>query len=366
MRRSTVATLLTAAVVGLTSGSVTALVRGGTQDGGTEPVGATTRAGAPGRLLYLDDQVLHDGETSVTLDPAVEDVDRLVRAADGWVLAQHTGSTEPRARLWHVRPDGAAAPIAEAYGPWDLDPSGTRVVGTDDETGSVRAWTLDGRVVGDAGVVKEERAVVWSGNQSVVISGLTGNEGSWRLYRWPMGRGARLLDVAGLEDLVASRAGDLLVGRSSSEGYPTPAGPNTCLQVQAAPGPRSSETDGDDGSTPGSLTCDWLPMSGTGAVLSPDDALVLAAPVDTDGFGPTRAASFSATGGVRRDFAELALPALTTDVEWLDGEHLVLTVASDVELDDQTGTRLEVCGRRGGCETVVAKDVGRLLVGEQY
>lgn len=360
MHRSTVATLMVAAVVGLGSGSLTAVARGGNDDGDTGAAAAAPGAtGAVGRLLYLQGQQLHDGGTTVEVQEPLEDVQRLVRAASGWILAEHVGTTEPAWRLVHVREDGSVTTVAEAFGPWDVDPSGTRVAGVDTETGAVRVWNLDGRVAADAGVVPETRAVSWGGNDAVVVSALEGGGGFWRVWRWPMGRVARLTADGGLEEVTASRDGRLQVGLSSPERSPLPDGPNTCLQVASTPGtvpPR--------GTAVSSLTCDWVPMAGTRAVFSPDGDSVLAMPSGTDGFGPGEAATFSARDGVRRDFRVLDLPDHTRGVQWLDADRLVVDVATDG--DQGAGSELRVCTRAGECEPVARDDDAPLLVGEQY
>lgn len=362
MRRSTVATLLAAAVVGLGSGSLTAVARGGIDGGTSTTATGSSRSGAIGRLLYLRGQELHDGESTVEVQEPLDDVQRLVRAANGWVLAEHVGTTEPAWRLLHVREDGSTTTLAEAFGSWDVDPSGTRVAGVDTETGAVRVWTLDGRVVADAGVVPETRDVSWGGNDAVVIGALRGGDGWWRVWRWPMGRIARLSTDGGLEELTASRDGGLVVGLSSPERAPLPAGPNTCLQVASTTG-----TVGPRGTAVSALTCDWVPMSGTRAVFSPDGRRVLAMPSGSDGFGPGEAATFSARDGVRRDLRVLDLPDWTRGVQWLDADRLVVDVAvGGVGDGDGPGSELRVCSRTGGCRPVARDDETPLLVGEQY
>ncbi|GAB3991914.1 hypothetical protein [Nocardioides marmoraquaticus] len=364
MHRSTVATLIIAAAVGLGSGSLTAVARGGSDDGSTggAAAGPTSGTGASASLLYLDGRTLHDGDREVRLQQRLRDPVRLVRLASGWLVADRTG--ENTSLLWRVDEDGAMIDVTEVRDDWDLDRTRTKVAGVYAADGVLSAWSvapgLATRLLGRAESAPEVAGVGWQGSRVLATEAADPDPG--RTWVWRPGAEPRRTPVVLPAELSASADGDLVAGAVTAEGFTVTDLPNGCLLVATAPGVPA----GPDGTVPSAQTCDWRPDR-QAAVFSPDASLVLAIPERTDGFGPAAFGTFSSTAGPREDLAVLDAPEWTTGAQWLDDDTLLVLSRTDGELDAGTGSVLRACDRSGAdCEVVAATERGAIVVGDPY
>lgn len=360
MNRTTAAALVTLAVIGTVGGSVSAVIRG---DGGVRPPVASADSDVPettANVLYAGAKVIHDGRAAVRYDAPFDTPDRLVRTPTGYLVSHDTSPQEPSSRVYFVAPDGTTTKVADILGRFDLDARGDRIVATDLETGNLRVWDLDGTVTAtwDGGPTSQSRPV-WSGDQvlsSAVAGSRQGDSGTWQMWRWdPRTGNARQLSTPGMAELSASRDGGLLAGSVGLDGFSV-IEQNYCLGVASAPGASASLTWD---------TCDWRLNGGHSDSFSPDGKRILTVPSETDGFGPGQFVTFSATAGPSEDLRKFRAPAWTMDANWLDDDTLLLTGATDGDLDAQTGTWIRSCTLEGRCAEVATRAHGPLVVGEQ-
>jgi hypothetical protein len=361
MNRTTVATLVSAGVVGLILGTVSAVVREEPKAEVPAPLATASETPSPQRstLLYADAKVIHDGVDEIPHDATEGDLRRLVRTKDGYLLANATSPQEPSFRLYAVAKDGTTTTVADVLGSWDLDESGTKVVGTDLESAGLFVWDLTGRVLETSGRPRGATLdPVWQGDR-VVLSGRTEEDGGalWRVLTWEPSTGAmELTDHVGMTDWTGSADGELLAGSVGSDGVSTDES-NPCLRVMTPP--RGSG--GDEWQT-----CDWR-LNGpiAAGAFSPDGERLMAIPAQSDGFGPGVFMVMSATEGPRSGgVSEIDAPDWTLDAQWLDDDHLL--VHSRVSDAENAGGVLTKCDLEGSCEEVARARRGDLVPGEQY
>lgn len=375
MNRTTVVALVATAAVGMIGGTMTAVIRGDNDrpGGSAGPTDRSSRTpsspGAPtptsANVLYAGAKTIHDGDRTVRYDAPFDTPDRLVRTRNGWLVSTSTGTdAHPQSsRVYTVAPDGTTKAIAEIADAFDLNDTRDRIVATEVESGAVKVWDVDGEVVRTWPGPRGATRPVWSGElvfaSAVVDSGGEsepgGETGVWNLFRWnPATGAAKRLDRGGFEQMAASRDGTLLSGSVGIEGYSLVA-ENYCLGIQSAPGrPDPAFWD----------SCDWRLNSRYSQAFSPDGTRILAVPSESDGFGPSLFATFSATDGPTEELQKFAAPKMTIDASWLDDDTLVLFGSTSFDLE--SGGWIRTCDLAGKCTEVATREDGPLVVGEQY
>ncbi|HET7682322.1 MAG TPA: hypothetical protein VFK34_01485 [Marmoricola sp.] len=350
MNRTAAAAIIATAIVGTIGGTVSAVVRG------DEPPPPPTTSAPSGTVLYAGAHLIHDGKEQVRYDAPFDTPSRLVRADEGYLIAQDTGQDGRTSRVFHVTTEGTTTRLADLAGAWDLNPDGDQVVGVGADTGKVETRDLDGTITATWDGPQGAQNPVWTADGTVLVSTDDG-AGGWHLHEWhPKGGSSRLLDRVGYAELAASTDGTLISGSVGIEGFSV-KDENYCLGVAAAEtGP---------GETLSWSTCDWrLNAPGTPA-FSPGSGRILAVPSESDGFGPGRLATFSARQGPDTDLRAFNTPPMTMAAVWLDDQHLVLKGATDFDLDEDTGSWLKVCDLDGKCTDTARRAHGDLVLGEQ-
>ena len=165
---------------------------------------------------------------------------------------------------------------------WDIDEGGTRIVGTDANSGRLQVWDTSGRVI-----AKTSRPVprseyldpVWSGDVVLMTGRVEEQQTSvWPVWRWdPDAKSPKRTDEVGMAGWSASADGAQLLGTVGIEGLPTDHEGNVCLRMTSAPGAPQAVWQ----------TCDWR-LNAPHGEFSPQGTRVLAIPADSDGFGPGR------------------------------------------------------------------------------
>ncbi|HET9499856.1 MAG TPA: hypothetical protein VFO98_06320 [Marmoricola sp.] len=359
MNRTTVAALVATAVVGVIGGTVSAVVRGDAP-GRTANAGPTSSGAPSTTVLYAGAKVIHDGGRTVTYRAPFDTPDRLARTADGYLIAHNTSPQEPSSALFHVGTDGTTRHIADVLGRWDLDPERDTIVAVDLESGRLQARTLDGTVTATWDGPLGAQNPVWTADDKVLVSTFEADDGIWSMRAWDPRTGSTTrLDSPGYEDLASSADGTLISGAVGMDGLSVPE-KNVCMTVHGAAATVAGAQDNTSWNT-----CDWrLNMPGAD-YFSPDGKRVLAIPSESDGFGPGRLATFSASKGPGVGLQQFDAPPATMDATWLDGQHVVVKGATDFDLDAETGTWLKVCDLGGSCTDLARRAHGDLVVGEQ-
>ncbi len=388
MSRSTAAALIAAGVVGIAGGTVCAVVRGDGASGAASASRSPTTTPSPsvrvpapatsagpssalpgsGSILYAGNRTIHDGKSTIRYDAPFGTPHRLVRSADGYLIEQATSAQLPNFRIYHVTPDGSTNRVADLAERWDLDATGTKVVGTDLDTGRPTVWDLTGRVAARGRSFAHPVTAVWQGDRVLVSEedepqgAPPGNDREpWRLFTWDPSTGTtRNTGSPGMRGLTATVDGSLLSGSVNVDGVAT-WDTYACLRVATAPGapgaPSAPATDW--------TTCDWRAAGGVSQVFSPDGSRILAVQSQDDGFGPAEFASFATDKGPSAGVKAFLTPDWTQGATWLDGDHLLLVGRTDGDLTPRTGSWIRTCDLSGDCRIVARRDHGRLVIGEQ-
>ncbi len=353
MNRTTAAALIAAGVVGLVGGTVSAVVRGDSSAGtsGATPTPTPSARETPARLLYAGTSRIVDGERTISWSAPHQTPTELVRTDEGYLLSFATSPQESAFELWAVDPEGASKLVAKVSGPWDLDPGGSRVVGSDLESGKVTVWSLDGTVEAAWRVFTGRHSPVWVGDQVMVSPEL--RDGTVPQLFWNPTTGVQVeTRTVGFSNLTSSPDGLLAGGQVDTEGAGSNNQANYCLASQKV-GDRSGANQW--------YTCDWR-SNVPGLQYSPSSEKVIAIGAQSDGFGPGAFGIFSATEGPSSGVTQIPAPGPTLGAEWLDDEHLVVYGASDYDIDDQTRMVLRTCDLAGKCTEVARGAKGEKLV----
>lgn len=384
MNRTTAATLIAAGIVGIVGGSVSAVVRShdSSPDSGADstsdadvsrgrspsttplpstrpstrpsPSASTTRENND--VLYAGAGKIHDGERVITWSAPYDDAREVTRTSAGYLVAFSASASEPAFELWSVDPDGTSRKVADAIGDWDVSPDGKRVVGLATVGFRLKVWTLDGGTVATWKSFDGSVSPVFAGDEVVVSP--AGKDGAFRLLSWNPDTGkVGHRSASGLARLTASVDGSLLSGAVGLEGIASDQQATPCLQTRTFPTVSTEDTYWQ--------TCDWSPYGTNTSPISPDDKLVWAVPAGIDGFGPTQVATFSAAEGPTVGLRTFEPPRGTYDLTWLDDAHLLVTGATDMDLDENTGTWLKKCDLAGACTDVASVPQGTLVAGVQ-
>ena len=377
MKRTTAATLIAAGIVGIVGGSVSAVVRGHDSSPTPDPTsdadadagagaGATPPSSTPSAtpsaaptstntdVLYAAAGKIHDGDRVITWSAPYDDARQVTRTADGYLAAFSDSESEPAFELWSVDPDGTSRKVADAIGDWDVSADGKRVVGLATVGIRLKVWTLDGGTVATWKSFDYTVSPVFAGDDVVVSP--AGKDGALRLLSWNPDTGkVGNRNASGLARLTASGDGRLISGAVGLEGIASDQQATPCMQTRSFP-----PTSTDDVYW---QTCDWSPYGTNASPISPDATLVWAVPAGSDGFGPTKIATFSATEGPTVGLRTFEPPLGTYDLTWLDDSHLLVTGATDMDLDEGTGTWLKKCDLAGTCTDVASVTKGKLVAG---
>lgn len=365
MNRTTAAALVTTAVIGVSAGTVTAVVRGedpaGKSPAAQSPGSPTAPATARDEVLWSDGRSIHDGERKVAVTgvPATTP-DRLVRADGGYLLGFTTLGGErdedARTRLFHVSADtGAAVELGTARA-WDLN-------GPGDQVAMVRA--ADGTIV-NVGVDGEERArwagprgrvgLVWTGTE-VGVHSFDPELPAWAVHVWTPDTGeSRRTSRVGYDHVVGDREGRQLFGRVNAEGS-SADDENYCAGTQPAPGEASQVT---------WFTCDWRLNGPRLNPVSPAGSRLLVVHSQSDGFGPGAFGVVEVAEGPRAGVPTIDAPQdWMMDAAWVDEDHFAI-VGSNSDAVGEVGGWVELCDLEGKCEEVGHTTTGGVVLGEQF
>ena len=351
MNRTTAAALLAAGVVGLIGGTVSAVVRGDRAPGTGGPSATPRSTESRAKVLYAGNGTIVDGGRTISWSAPYETPTELVRTKHGYLVSFATSSQEPAFELWSVDADGATKLVAKVNGSWDLDAAGSRVVGSDLESGKVTVWSLDGTVEATWRLFTGRHSPVWVGERVLVSPEM--RDGTLPQLFWNPVTGKEVnTDTVGFSNLTSSPDGTLVGGQVNSEGSGTNSDANYCLASQKV-GDRSGANQW--------YTCDWR-SNVDGVQYSPDSTKVIAIGAESDGFGPGAFGVFSATQGPKGGVTEIVTPGPTLGAEWLDDAHLVVYGASDYDLGDKTSMVIRTCDLSGKCTEVARGAEGEKLV----
>lgn len=375
MNRTTAAALVTTAVIGVTAGTVTAMVRGEDPTGSAKGPGSsrsnapsspgkptgTVGTGATGQpatsdVLWADGAFIHDGEKKVGLGGPLEGApDRLVRAKGGYLVAYDNGqNTDDDQTLYFVSaPQGAVQVLSQRARSWDLDPAGDRVVVHD--LRNVAVIGFDGVTQETVGAPEGEQGVLWDGD-TVTVHALQPDVG-WRVWTWKPGDAQlRLTDRVGFADPRADRTGHQVFGAVTPDGYSGAEG-NTCVGT----GPNGTGETGVNW-----FTCDWRLNSPWTAAVSPGGKRLLVVDSQTDGFGPGAFGVVDVAKGPRAGVPTVDAPSeWMMDAAWL-GDDTFAVVGSNTDEVGKAGGWIQVCTTGGDCEQVVRTRTGKVTLGEQF
>lgn len=305
-------------------------------------------------MLYAGAGKIHDGDRVITWSAPYDDAREVTRTADGYLAAFSDSESEPAFELWSVDPDGTSRKVADAIGNWDVSPDGNRVVGLASVGIRLKVWTLDGGTVATWRSFDYSVSPVFAGDD--IVDSPVGKDGVLRLLSWNPETGkVGNRNASGLTRLTSSADGSTISGSVGLEGVASDQQATPCLQTRSFPPVSTDDTYWQ--------TCDWSPYGTNASPISPDGTKVWAVPSGTDGFGPTQVATFSAAEGPTVGLRTFEPPQGTYDLTWLDDSHLLVTGATNLNLDEKTGTWLKKCDPAGACTEVASVTRGKLVAG---
>lgn len=359
MNRTTVAALVTTAVIGVSAGTVTAVVRG--EDPAKTPTTAGTDTASPDpapttQVLWADDQAIHDGDQEIGLGgPLDEAPDRLVRAKGGYLLGYDNveNSYYDQALYFVSAPQGSVQILSERVRSWDLSPQGDRVVV--DAFRNLQVIGFDGVVQATAPAPEGERGVLWNGKAVTVH--VQHPEAGWFLWTWDGAGGKpRRTDATGFENARSDRSGEQAVGAVGSEGYAAPD-ENFC----AGTGSNSGTDTG-----VAWFTCDWRLNGPRTNPVSPEGTRVLVIHAQSDGFGPGAFGIVDMAKGPSGGVPTVDAPdEWMLDAAWVDEERFAVVGSNSDEVGTKGGW-VQLCDTAGDCEEVARTSSGRVTLGEQF
>lgn len=357
MNRTSAAALVTTAVIGITAGAVTAVVRGDDPGGKTPTADPTTsRSSAPEeptgaspqeRVLWADGRFVHDGEKRVGFPGTPGGApDRLVRAKGGYVLAFKDA-------LYFVpTAEGTTQFLARGVRTWDLSPAGDQVVV--DLAGNIQVVGLDGVVTATRAGMKDETTVLWEG-AVVTVHGLD-RELGYRVWTWDPATGElELTDRVGFAQARADRTGRQVVGAVDSEGLS--GTDNSCVGTGPNAGRETATT---------WFTCDWRLNSPVVNPMSPTGARLLVIHRQSDGFGPGGFGVVDVAEGPSAGVPTISAPEdWMMEAAWVDDDHFAMVGANSDEVG-KSGGWLYLSDTEGNVEEIARTTTGRVVIGEQF
>ncbi len=304
-------------------------------------------------LLYVADKEIHDGDKVIPIGGidglGVQSVDRLAR---GYLVGTIPGDDQASDNLHIVDSEGRTRHLAKAFSSYDINLAKDRIVAIDYVTELAVVWSDEGEVIAES---KEpvgypaEGAVGFVEDDVAIVS--TSSKGSQTSLHWNLSMSKTTkVSSPGVRGMGMSPGGSYLAGSTIT------GGPNEDPCLGVASDERVQE--------PREWTaCGWRSF-GLQAQFSPDNRLVLAVPVLTDGFGPSEFAAFGVREGPKKPAGRFKTPDLTTDAKWADSAHLWLTGARDKDYDFKAGAWIRECDLDGRCETVVTTETpGGIVLG---
>ncbi len=303
-------------------------------------------------LLYVADQVIHDGQEIITMD-ALDDLDVISvdRLNEGYLVGTTGYGDQEDAILHIVDPSGGTRKLARAFYPYDINLAKDRVVAIDSVTKRAVVYSSTGKVIGktDKALDNAGRAAVGFVEDEVLIV-TEDSQNKQKAVRWdPRTSKTKKVDAPELSSAGVSPGGSFVAGNTA--GSEEEGG---CLGVRS---------DNRVGIQHNWKACDWRSFGAQGQ-FSPDGSLVLAVPVLTDGFGPGELAVFGVREDSDKPVDDFKTPNLTTDAKWADNEYLWLTGARGGDYDFNEGAWIRKCDLEGRCEIVATTDkVGNVVLG---
>lgn len=319
-----------------------------TEDPTQEPSTSGSGPAVPSTdVLWTTTSVLHDGPKEIHLSGVSGEPMSVQRLADGYLLA------------FADRPDAWGNPLQALYvvteedpysdnvifvrGSWDVDPSGTRLIGWDHDAREYGIWDLDSMkrtetVQRPDGVQHPQRAIAgFAGTDGDVV---TGWKKDGQAFNWVTdlrsGDGGPALE--GVSDWAISDDGSTFLGNTTDPDPKSEAG------VCATGGTFISAG---DGAEPW-LNCDSRFYNR--AEYSPGETEGLAVPAMTDGFGPGALDRLDTATGERIGqldlFKGVAKKYPTRVAHYASDDLIALNAAFDVDGD---GTVVLLCTLDGSC-----------------
>lgn len=362
MDRITTAALVTTAVIGVSAGVVTAVVRG--EDPARTPSAGSTSGGNPTatpkdrpeqRVLWADDRFIHDGDARIGFPGTPERApDRLVRAQEGYLLGYDNAPGTPDDQtLYFVSTEGATQVLEQRARSWDLHPAGDRVVLHN--LRNLQVVGLDGVVRATIGAPEGEQAVLWNGDMVTVHQ--RHPEAGWFISTWDGGDGTLTrADAGGFAQARSDRAGRQAVGAVGHEGYAAPA-QNVC----AGTGPNGGRDTGVSW-----FTCDWRLNGPTTSPVSPEGTRVLVIHSQSDGFGPGAFGIVDVAKGPAGGVPTVSAPEeWMLDAAWVDEDHFAMVGSNSDEVGSDGGW-VYLSDLEGNTEELARTTSGRITLGEQF
>ena len=375
MNRNAVVALIVAAVLGTTGGVAAAValgnksrqpsapvttgrpVTGTSTSPGSSPTSTPSSSEAPQTnepLLWASAKAVHDGDQTIAMDlpgpGELRRVDKVVRMAGGYVVAQPTSTQEAAYDLWWVTRSSTPSRFAHVVGGWDVDPSGHLVVGQAENL-KVVVWTPRTQAARPWDRNPQGTAYVGFLGQHVLISmENTADHSGWQMFEWdptsgettdPSGPQQGDNVTVGFPQMGVSPGGSYLTGTVGNDGTPDPNG--SCLHLQSTR-LKTHDVSWD--------TCDWRGEPEP-PEFSPDGTRILVIPKDSDGFGPGTFSVIDASDGPGKLVGTVDAPTWTLGARWADNDHLyVFGSLDDDPSANRKGTFIDRCDLQGSCERV--------------
>lgn len=325
--------------------------------GGTDaPSGPSD--GDPGAPLWATSSVIHDGETELSFS-GVSTVERIERVADGYLVADGDGyGKKPYGVYLVTERNTAATAVAFVRGTWDVDASGTRIIGYDADDESYGIWdiasqkqtstfdngggTLEPPQKGRAAFAGTDGilALEWrnpAGDPVVVTTAQDNAEGGIALF--------------GVSDWSISSDGEWFVGNKPNPD--TSADNGICATggtfIQAG-----------DGADPW-VNCDYRFYGAP--TITPDGKQALAVDALTDGFGPGGFTALTTADGSAGSSFETPKDAAVT--EGVISSNDVITLRAALSYDGN-GTVIYTCDFEGTCDEVARSEAESVIAGAAY
>lgn len=343
--------------------------KGGTSSGTSSgaPSGAPTglpsesQSSAPagsGGPLWATSSVIHDGDTELHYS-GIGSVERVERAADGYLVADGDGyGKQPYGVYLVTERNTYATPVAFVRGTWDVDASGTRIIGYDANKPFYGIWD----------VASQKRTTKFDNGGGTLEppeagrAAFAGPDGLLALeWRNPAGDPVVLttaqdnaeagIALTGVSDWSISSDGEWFVGNKPN---PDPdADSNTCATggtfIQAGDGAEPWED------------CDYRFYGAP--TLTPSGDRALAVDALTDGFGPGGFSVLSTSDGSVTSSFNVPKDAAVTEGVITSDDEVTLRAALSY---DGNGTVIYTCDFEGDCDEVARSEAESVIAGARY
>ena len=300
-------------------------------------------------LLYAEAGAIHDGKKTIK-SGAIKDPMGVGRVKGGYLVADSQPEFEG-SLLKFVSSSGASKDVTRVGAYWDVNPTGDRIVGTDDQ-GVVTVWTLDGKAQKWSQKVTAAAEAAFVGDEVAInVVGRPNTDEPSAGYRWNPDTDktvrTKLLDWA--QEITTSPGGSYVMGGELNPNGVD--GGSRCLAMGST-WLKKNPVDW--------RTCDWKTQGSS--AFSPDGTRIVVEPVDTEGFGPGAFGIMDVTDGPGNMLGRFNSPDGAVGAVWGDNDHLYVFGARNADPEFGSGGFIDRCDLKGKC-TRVTETPGKVAPG---